>query len=602
MTALTRKDAPKESKWKSEAVYASWEDWDKEYKKALKDLPKLAEYNGKITESPAALADWFEFLQGQWERMAILTGFVNTAGNVDSSDEDVRQRMGLAGSFASQFGAAIAFQDPQLLAVGEDLLTWGEKEARLEKFQHYFNNLVRLQTHQRSEEVEELLSRLGESFGGPWAAFGDLTNVDLKFDDAVDSTGENHPIYQSTYTNLRANSDREQRRTAWENYFDGYLSMENTLASLLTTNINQQNFLMKTRNFDSVLEMRLSPNKLPVQVFDNLISVFKENLSIWHRYWDVKAKLLGVDKLHPYDVWAPIVDNPPVIPYTQSVDWICEAMEPMGDEYVKVMRKGLTEDGWVDWAPNIEKRQGAASSRMVGRKDPHIFMSYNDSIFDHSTLSHEIGHSMHSYYFANNQPFVYNDYSAISSTVTETASNQNQAMTREYLRELKKDDKNFMLAMIDEAMGNFHRYFFIMPTLARFEQEVYKRSAEGQPLSTTIFSEICGELYAEGYGDTMSDDNKRTSITWAQFLHLYIPYYPFQYAIGISAAHDITDRINAGEENVAENYRDMLKAGGSMYAMDLFATAGVDMTSRTPIEKAFKELDWNVTKLEELAG
>lgn len=601
MTALKRKDAPIESTFKRETVYPTWQDWDKEYEKALKDIPKLEAYNGKITESPAALADWFEFLQTQWERVAILDGFVGWAFIVDSSDEEARTRMGLSGSLGSQFGAAVAFQDPQLLAVGEDLLTWPEKEDRLKQYLQYFNNLIRLKKHQRSEEVEEVLSRLGEAFGGVWAARDDLTDTDLKFEDAVDSGGGTHEIYQSTYNKLREGTDREQRRTAWENYFDGYLSVENTLAALYTTNVKQQNFLIKTRNFDSVLEMRLSPTNLPVQVFENLISVFKDNLSIWHRYWDVKAKIIGVDKLRPYDVWAPIVDNHPVIPYQQSVDWICDAMQPLGGEYVSVMRKGLTEDRWVDWAPNIEKRQGAASSRMVGRKPPYLFLSYNDNIFDHSTLSHEIGHSMHSYFANDQQPFVYNAGDALSMTVAETASNQNQAMTREYLRELKKNDENFMLAMIDETMANFHRYFFIMPTLARFEQEVFNRAKEGQPLSTNIFKEICGGLFAEGYGDTMDDDPERTSITCLQFLHLYMPFYTFQYAIGISAAHDITDRINTGEENATENYINMLKAGGSMYAMDLFSTAGVDMTSKTPIESAFKELDWNVTKLEEMA-
>jgi oligoendopeptidase F len=209
---------------------------------------------------------------------------------------------------------------------------------------------------------------------------------------------------------------------------------------------------------------------------------------------------------------------------------------------------------------------------------------------------------MHSYAFAQNQPIVYNDYGAISSTVTETASNFNQAMTRAYLRKIKGADDNFQLAMIDEAMSNFHRYFFVMPTLARFELEVYERAKAGKPLTADVFKEIMAGLFAEGYGDTMDDDPERTAITWAEFLHLYIPFYPFQYAIGISAAHAAADKVLAGEEGAAEGYRNMLAAGGSRYAMDLFKLAGVDMSSKAPIEAAFSELKANVAKLEELAG
>jgi oligoendopeptidase F len=365
--------------------------------------------------------------------------------------------------------------------------------------------------------------------------------------------------------------------------------------------VKEQEFLRRVRGFDSVLEMRLAPNNLPTKVFHNLIEVFKANLPVWRRYWAVKAKLLGVERMATYDVWAPIVADPPEVPYRQSVDWICAALQPLGDEYVATMRRGCLEERWVDWAPNVEKRQGAASSRMVGRKPPYIFMSYSDSVFSLSTLAHELGHSMHSQAFATHQPIVYNDYGAISSTVTETASNFHQAMTRAYLRNEKAGDDAFQLAMIDEAMSNFHRYFFVMPTLARFELEVYERAKSGKPLTAPIFNELMSSLFAEGYGSTMEDDAARTAITWARFLHLYIPFYTFQYAVGISAAHAAAERVLAGEKGAAAGYQRFLQAGGSRYAMDLFKLAGVDMSSKAPIEAAFRELEANVAQLEELA-
>jgi oligoendopeptidase F len=602
MPTLKRADAPVESTWNREATFESWDAWDKQFEEAKAALPELKAYNGKITANAAALADWFDVYEAHTNRLYELTGFVSWAGNVDSSDKEATSRQGQASSLGANLQAATAFVEPQLLAKGDALLQWTKEEPRLAKFEHYFHNLLRMQQNTRSEEVEEVLGMAQDPFGMFYRAYSELTNADLKFEDAIDSTGETHPIFQSTLNSSMQSTDRERRRSAWEHYYDGYLSMEKTLAALYQGNVKHMDFLATVRDFDSVLEMRLAPNNLPTQVFHNLIEVFKDNLPVWHRYWAVKAKLLGVEKMAPYDVWAPILQDTPTIPYEQAIDWICDALAPLGDEYVDTMRAGSLGERWVDWAPNVEKRQGAASSRMVGRKPPYIFMSYVDNVYSLSTLAHELGHSMHSYAFAQNQPIVYNDYGAISSTVTETASNFNQAMTRAYLRKIKGADDNFQLAMIDEAMSNFHRYFFVMPTLARFELEVYERAKAGKPLTADVFKEIMAGLFAEGYGDTMDDDPERTAITWAEFLHLYIPFYPFQYAIGISAAHAAADKVLAGEEGAAEGYRNMLAAGGSRYAMDLFKLAGVDMSSKAPIEAAFSELKANVAKLEELAG
>ena len=472
----------------------------------------------------------------------------------------------------------------------------------LQKYHHYISNLLRLQQHTRSAEVEEVLGMADDPFDAVYRAYSELTNSDLKFEDAVDTAGTPHPVFQSTLLASTQSTDRQRRRTAWTHFYNGYLNMEKTLAALYLANVKQQEFLRKVRGYDSVLEMRLAPNNLPTQVFHNLIEVFKANLPVWHRYWKVKAKLLGLEKISPFDIQAPIAKNPPQIPYRQAVDWICDALQPLRAEYVATLRRGCLEERWVDWTPNIEKRQGAASSRMVGRKPPYIFMSYADNIFSLSTLAHELGHSMHSYAFARHQPIVYNDYGAISSTVTETASNFHQAMTRAHLRKTKASDDAFQIAMIDEAMVNFHRYFFVMPTLARFEFEVYERAKAGKPLTASIFKEIMGALYAEGYGDAMDGEPERTSMTWATFLHLYSPFYTFQYAIGISAAHAAAERILTGVSGAVDGYHAFLAAGGSRYAMDLFKLAGVDMSSKAPIEAAFRELEANVTKLEEMAG
>ena len=478
-TGLKRENAPIESTWNREAVYPTWKDWEADLKVALKELPELSEYNGRLKEGPGVLADWFELRGKHWRRMTILLEFADWAQIVDSTDVAAKGYFGQAKALEGKFKAVVAFARPQLLEIGEALLDWASQEPRLRVYKHYFDNLLRLKAYQRNEEVEEILSMLSEPFDGIYQAATELVDTDLTFRDAVDSQGKVYPVYQANMDIALQDSDRERRRTAWESYSDGYLSMENTLASIYLANVKQWMVLAEARGYDSVLAMMLSPTNLPLEAFHNLIDTFKKHLPTWHRYWEVKAKILGVDAMRPYDVWAPTVNNPPEIPYKQSVEWICESLKPLGEEYVSILRKGSLEGRWVDYAPNVEKRQNAASSLQVGHKPPFIYMSYDDSIIALSTLTHELGHSMHGVYTAENQPDVYNEYDSVSSTVGETPSNFHQAMTRAYLRELKADDRNFQLALIDEALANYHRYFFIMPTLARFEYEVFSRASAG---------------------------------------------------------------------------------------------------------------------------
>jgi oligoendopeptidase F len=356
---------------------------------------------------------------------------------------------------------------------------------------------------------------------------------------------------------------------------------------------------MKARNFSSSLEATLFNGNVPVEMFHNLLDIFKKNLPLWHRYWRVRRKALAVKTLHPYDVWAPLTTKRHKVPFEKAVDWICEGLAPMGEEYVRVMRKGCLEDRWVDWSPNAGKRQGAFSTHAPKDTHPFIMMSYTGGIGSMSTLAHELGHSMHAYYASRAQPMIYNTYPSI---VAETASNFNQAMTRAYLLETNRS-KSFQIGLLQEAMGNFHRYFFIMPTLARFELETHQRIEQGQALTADSMIELMADLFSEGFGGEMNLDRERVGITWGTFTtHLYIDFYSFQYAIGISAANAIAKRILSGAANAAEDHIDFLKAGSSKPPMEVFKIAGVDMTSTQPIEDAFEVLEDYIDRLEALTG
>jgi oligoendopeptidase F len=595
-----RKDIPKECTWSSEALFASWGAWQAELELVQRALPDLAAFAGKLKTGPEVVARWLDAYQDQMGRLFRLTTYVRMSGAVDASDNEAKAASGQIGGFSGEFRATTAFAEPELQSLGDNLLQWAQT-PELKVYRHYFENLLRQKKHTRSSEVESLLGMLEDTLGNISTTATELTNTDMKFPPSLDSQGQLHPVAQATVppTGIQSN-DRLQRRNAWENFCDAHLAVKNTLASNYITQVKASVFKARARGYTSVLESRLEPFNLPLEVFYNLIDTFRANLAIWHRYWEVKRKILGVDSIHPYDIWAPIVKTPPQVSFHEAVDWISRALEPLGSEYVTILRRGCLEERWVDYAQNAGKRQGAFSNRSFGNH-PYICTTYDKSLMSMSVLAHELGHSMHTYLAAQRQPGVYRDYNMMSSSVAETASNFHQAMTRAYLMQAKADDTDFQLALIDEAMFNFHRYFFQMPTLARFELEVFTRAESGKPLNANIMNSIMSDLYAEGYRDTMVDDPERTSITWAEFGHLYMPFYTFQYAVGISAAHALAEEVRKNPQT-AQNYLQFLSAGASEYPLDLYKLAGVDMSTPQPVERAFATLNNLINRLDELAG
>ncbi|MBP1694225.1 MAG: pepF, partial [Chloroflexi bacterium] len=391
--------------------------------------------------------------------------------------------------------------------------------------------------------------------------------------------------------------DRELRRTAYESYTDVYLQFKNTLASNLTTAIKGRIFQMRARRYPSSLEVTLFSDNLPRAVFDNLIAVYRKNLPTWQRYWAVRRKALGVQELHPYDIWAPLTQKRPQLTYEQTVDWVCQGLAPLGDDYVETVRRGCLEQRWVDVFPNVGKVDGAFSAGAPGTH-PFIMMNFDSSIFSLSTLAHELGHSMHSYLSWQNQSFINSDYSIFAA---EIASNCHQALVRAHLLETNLD-RDFQISLIEEAMSNFHRYFFIMPTLARWELEVYQREERGEGLSADDMIEVMADLFAEGFGSEMTFDRKRVGITWATFPHMYMNFYVFQYATGISGANAFARRIRRGEPGAAEAYLGFLKSGGSMYPLDSLRQAGLDLSTPAPVEETFEILSGLVDRLEGLTA
>ncbi|MAT42620.1 MAG: oligoendopeptidase F [Anaerolineaceae bacterium] len=572
-----------EETWNLENIFSTPNDWENAIKVVEETIPVLKKYENTVEQSAENLASFFELWQ-KTQRLAdriLMYGMLPSS--VDTSDQEALAKAGQARGLYAKLQAATAFLEPKLLDIGEtQLMDWCETNPELAIYKQYFQQLLETRIHIRSAEVEEVLALVGEPIGASSLIYNALTNADLKFKAAKNAQNESIEVGQSNIGALLTNQDRTIRQSAWENYADGYLGMKNTLAATQTGGIQKDVFRMRVRGYESSLQASLEPNKVPEEVFHNLVKVFRKNLPTWHKYWRLRREYLGYEKLQVYDIKAPLSQNSPHIPYEQAIDWICGGMAPLGEEYVSILRNGATKDRWIDRAVNKGKRQGAFSAGVYD-SNPFIMMSYTEDVFSLSTLAHELGHSMHSYYTKVNQPYIYSNYSLF---VAEVASNFNQAMVRKHLFDSQKDPA-FQLALIEETMSNFHRYFFIMPTLARWELAVHERVEKGQPLNADIMTKICADFFREGYGDEVEFDQDRIGITWAQFGHMYMNFYVYQYATGISGAHALVDRVLSGGADAVSDYLGFLSAGSFKYPLDALRDAGVDLLHPEPVQKAF---------------
>lgn len=600
MTVTTlplRSEVPQEETWNLESIYPNVQAWDKDYKYFENRLSEIEPYKGKLNHNPETLLKCLtlseEILRGA-EKVYVYSGLDS---QTDASDQDALARSGQGQGLMNKVVAAVSFIEPELMALGlEQLKKWMDDLPSLAVYKHYFENLERLKAHLRSSEVEEVLAQSSDPLAYFPGTYSSLVNADLEFKLARAEDGSEREIGQSSINDLITDPDREVRRTAWENYADAYLQHQNTIAAIQTGGFKRDVFKAKARRYNSSLEASLFPINIPVEVFHNLVKVFKDNLPTWHRYWRIRRELLGYKKLHVYDLKAPLTTIKPPIPYQQAIDWICEGMAPLGEEYVSILRTGSLEGRWVDRARNKGKRQGAFSWGMHDTQ-PFIMMSYSDDVFSLSTLAHELGHSMHSYYTRQNQPYVYGDYSLF---VAEVASNFNQAMVRDYIFRTQQSP-DIQMALIEETMSNYHRYFFIMPTLARFELEMHERVEGGEPINARFMIDLAAKLFKEGYGEEVVFDKDRIGITWAQFGHMYANFYVYQYATGISGANALVNRVLSEGDEAANDYLEFLKAGNSMYSLDALQKAGVDLTSPEPVKAAFQVLTDTVDRLEKLA-
>lgn len=595
-----RSKVNKKYTWNAESIFKTQKAWEAEVKSILADLPKIKKYEGKLSEGADTLLKAFDAVEALMKRVMHVFVYAGFSYNVDTTDQNSAAMYGKAQAMYGQVAGTVSFINPELLKIGKKKLdAWMKQNPKLAVQAQNIDNLFRRQAHVRSAEVEELLGMVSDPLGGAGNSTGMLTGADFKFASALDSKGKKIEVSQGNiHTALMEHPDRKVRQTAFESYMDKHLEFKNTLATNLTTSIKANVFYSQARKHTNSLSASLFDNNVPDEVFHNLINTFKKNLPTWHRYFEIHRKALKLKEITYYDMWAPMAQKKTKVSYEKAVELICESLAPLGKDYTDAIRQGCLKDRWVDVYPNKGKSNGAFSWGAPGTH-PFIMMSYTDEVGSMSTLAHELGHSMHSYLTWQNQPLAYADYSLF---VAEVASNFNQAMMRGHLLKTVKD-KNFRIALIEEAIsGNFFRYFFQMPTLARFELETHQRVERGESLTADTMIDLMADLFTEGFGPKVKVDRPRVGMIWSTFGHLFSDYYVYQYATGISGAHALSGRILRGEPNAVEDYRGFLKSGSSVYPLDVLKKAGVNLTTPKAVEETFAVMEGYIDQLEELVG
>jgi oligoendopeptidase F len=601
-TLPKRSEVAREQTWALETVFASNAAWESGFSAAQDRLPGLEAYKGRLGESASTLLSGLKLRDDITRDVYKVELYASLRVAEDATNPASLAMLDRAQGLFATAGAAASYIDPEMLELEPATLErYMREESGLAEYAHYVERLKRRREHVRSAEVEEVLAMAGEPLGTPYAVFTALADADLKLGTIQDESGADVELGQGNLSYFTHSANRAIRQAAWETSADAYLSMKNTFAANYAGAVKSDVFNTRVHRYGSSLEAALAPEAIPHEVFYNLLDTVWKNLPVWQRYFRVRAKLLGVDKAASWDITeAPLKPKNAgpqrVIRFDEGVEMITETLAPLGEEYVGIVRQGI-KDRWVDYALNAGKVGGAFSSGMPGQH-PFILMSWHDELGSVSTLTHELGHSLHSYYTWQTQPLIYSNYSMF---VAEVASNMNQALMGAHLLETV-DDPDFLITVIEERMGNNLRYLFTMPILAKFELDCHERVERGEALTAEGMIEKMAGLYAEAFGDSVELDRERQGITWARFPHLFANFYVFQYATGISAAAQLAAQVRAGGSEAAQRYIEFLKTGGSDYPVEALKKAGIDMSRPEPIQAAFDMLAGYVGRLEELVG
>lgn len=589
-----RHEIPAEDKWAIEDLYATDAAWEAEMATLKEDQAYLTSFAGTLGASAENLYAYLERMEQVNAKGELLANYC-----MRKSDEDTRNGtyQALVGKFMSVIvglSAATSFETPEMMAITDDQLdAFYASEPRLERYRRYLTNLRRMKEHVLSPAEEKLLAAAGEMAQAPDNIYGSFADADITFPDAVDSEGKKHPLTQGTFVACEESPDRVLRKSAYENLYHGFANYKNTAAAILNAQGKQLKFFSDARKYPSTLDAALDRTNVPTSVYLNLIEAVHQNLDKMHRYVRLRKKLLGVEELHFYDIYAPLLaDVDKKIPFAQAKQTVYEGLEPLGDDYRAILKQGF-ENRWIDVYENVGKRGGAYSAGAAIH--PYVLLNYSGTLDSQFTLAHEMGHALHSYFSNKYQNPIDSDYVIF---VAEVASTCNEALLMEHLL-AKTTDKKERAYLINHFLEQFKGTLYRQTMFAEFELIIGRMIGEGKTLTADVLCEEYRKLNELYFGPDMVVDDE-IAMEWAKIPHFYYNYYVFQYATGYSAAIALSRKILAEGESAVKDYLGFLAGGCSKSPIDLLKGAGVDMTSPEPINQALKLFDELLDEMEEL--
>jgi oligoendopeptidase F len=590
-----RSEINTEDTWDITSLYADDSAWEADFARVTELLPILQKLQGTLHEGPAALLNVFEQQEALSKMAEQVLVYASLRADEDTANAHYQALDERASTLMAHVGAATSWIDPELLLLSDaQLRGYLADEPKLAIYTRVVEELIRMRPHVRSAEVEELLAQASEATRGPSAIFGMFTDADLKFPTIEDENGQPVEITHGRYIRLLENQDRRVRREAFHGLHSTYKQYRNTLAATYAANVRADIFYARAHGYSSSVEARLKPHDIPLAVYENLVSTVNANLPKLHRYLRLRKKLLNLDELHTYDLYTPLTTAPqPNIAFEQAASLVLESITPLGAEYGSVLGGGL-ESRWIDRYENKGKRSGAYSWGAY-TSQPFVLMNYQDNLNSMFTLAHELGHSMHSYFTRQTQPYVYGHYTLF---VAEVASTLNEALLVEHMLKTT-DDPTLRFQLITQQLDDVRGTLLRQTLFAEFELEAHRMAEAGEALTADNLSKLYRGLIERYYGPELVIDDD-LDIEWARIPHFYRSFYVYKYSTGISAALALADKILHEGNAVADNYINFLRGGSSKSSIDLLKGAGVDMTTPEPVQRAMNAFDGWLDQLEAL--
>ena len=584
-------------KWNLADMYATLEDWEAAKESFPSKFEKIASFKGKLGRSASDLFNTLEYMEEVVKELYVFSSY---SGMLSDEDKRKSEPLGMdqeANQLYTKFGANAAYIEPEILAIPEGKLKkFFKEEPKLEKYSQYIDNVYRNKAHTLSTDEENIIAQSGLMQGNSNNIYSIFTNAEMPRAEVILSNGENVRLDASGYSLHRANPNREDRKIVFESFFNKLNEYKMTLGSQLYGNVKEDMFTKNVRNYNSCLEASLSSNNIPTSVYHKLIENANKNLSVLHRYLNLKKRMMGVESLHYYDIYAPLVNDVDLdYNYEDGCELVKKSLAVLGDEYVNTLQEAF-DNRWIDVYPTTGKRSGAYSNGSAYHVHPYILLNYNGKYDDVGTLAHELGHTMHSYFSNKSQPFVNANYPIF---LAEVASTANEALLMDHtLKQI--DDPEVKLSILGNYLENARATLFRQTQFAEFELKIHELAEKGESLTGDKFSEIYLEILKKYYGheDGIMVIDDIYGIEWAYIPHFYYNFYVFQYSTSFTASTMLAENMLQGGDEMVEKYIDFLSSGSSEYAIPTLKKVGVDMTTDKPFEVTMAKMNKVMDEIE----